>query len=91
MSAADPSRSSSSLADVPPSPFPSDLLSNTTLFPLKPHEGQPPLVLTLPVGRASDLPLVELTTALAIWICAGWVAWSAWKALGSDVTAEEKR
>jgi hypothetical protein len=67
-------------ADTPPSPFPLELLANLTLHPLKPVKYQPPLALTLPVGRASDLALVELATVAAVWACAGWVAYKAWRA-----------
>lgn len=37
-----------------------------------------PLALSIPTGVAADLPFVETTTLLAVWVCAAYVAWRGW-------------
>lgn len=66
----------SDLTDLP-LPFPPSLLETFSFHPLQ-AQNTSSLILTLPVGHPSHLPPVEQGTVLAVWACAGWVAWKAW-------------
>ncbi|BGP22603.1 protease B nonderepressible form [Rhodotorula toruloides] len=54
----------------------------------------PPLTLAAPTGAQADLPVIETTTAAMIWLCFGFLAWTAvstWRRTRRATLDEQKK